>query len=109
MLIEDGVKNQESEDWRKKLIEYNSHPENGQGRRMQRQALSYTVINGGAVLKDGGRATAKMHERGGSQDSYGGGARGHVRNTSIGAKNVVGTKESRHVLARYAQGLFLVF
>jgi hypothetical protein len=46
MLIEDGVKNQESEDWRKKLIEYNSHPENGQGRRMQRQVLSYTVING---------------------------------------------------------------
>jgi hypothetical protein len=36
MLIEDGVKNQESEDWRKELIEYISHPENGQGRRVRR-------------------------------------------------------------------------
>jgi hypothetical protein len=44
----DDGKNEDREkvDWRKELVEYISHPENGQGRRVQWQALSYTVING---------------------------------------------------------------
>jgi hypothetical protein len=46
MLIEDCVENQEREIWRRELIEYISHPEDGQGRKVWRQVLSYTVING---------------------------------------------------------------